>query len=74
MSIMKNKMGVISGFALGVSGFLLMFKLLFLDRISPADELAPGIVVIASVLNGLLVAYIGSLIQTYFANKRNSKI
>ena len=68
---MKNK---ISGFIFGVTGFLLMFKLIFLDNIPPADELAPGIVVIVSVLNGLLFAFIGSLLQNYFAKKRNYKI
>ena len=71
---MKNKVGKISGFVLGVSGFLLMFKLIFLDNISPADELAPGIVVIVSVMNGLLFAFIGSLIQNYFVKKKNYKI
>jgi len=67
---MKNKAGLISGFILGITGFLLMFKLIFLDNIPPADELAPGIVVIASVLNGFLFAFIGSLIQGYFMKKR----
>jgi hypothetical protein len=70
---MKNKVGIISGFVLGVTGFLLMFKLIFLDNISPADELAPGIVVIVSVMNGLLFAFIGSLIQNYFMKKKNYK-
>ena len=67
---MKNKAGTISGFILGISGFLWMFKLIFLDNIPPADELAPGIVVFASVLNGILFAFIGSLIQNYFVKKR----
>ena len=71
---MKNKVGKLSGFVFGVTGFLWMFKLIFLDNIPPADELAPGIVVIASVLNGLLFAFIGSLIQNYFLKKRNYKI
>ena len=71
---MKNKVGIISGFVLGVTGFLLMFKVIFLDNISPADELAPGIVVIVSVMNGLLFAFIGSLIQNYFVKKKNYKI
>jgi len=51
-----------------------MFKLIFLDNTPPADELAPGIVVMASVLNGLLFAFIGSRIQDYFVKKRNYKI
>jgi hypothetical protein len=66
---MKNKAGKISGFVVGVTGFLLMFKLIFLDQIPPADELAPGMVVIASVFNGLLFAFIGSLIQNYSGKK-----
>jgi len=71
---MKSKLGIISGFIVGVTGFLLLFKLIFLDNIPPADELAPGIVVIASVLTGLLFAFIGSRIQQYFAKKNNYKI
>ena len=70
---MKNKAGKITGFILGVTGFLLMFKIIFLVNIPPEDELAPGIVVLASVFNGLLFAYVGSSIQNYFAKKRNYK-
>ena len=71
---MNNKLGIITGFILGVTGFLLMFKIIFLDNISPADELAPGIVVFASVLNGLLFAFIGSQVQKNSMKKRNYKI
>jgi hypothetical protein len=60
---MKNKTGKISGFVIGVAGFLLLFKIIFLVNIPPEDELAPGIVVLASILNGVLFAYVGSLIQ-----------
>ena len=67
---MKNNIGKISGFVLGVTGFLLMFKFIVLDNTPPSDELAPGIVVIASVLNGLLFAFLGSLIANYFVRKR----
>ena len=70
-NIMKNKTGIIIGFVLGATGFLLLFKLIFLDNIPPADELAPGIVVIASILNGLLFAFVGHLVQNYFGKKRN---
>lgn len=70
---MKNKVGKIGGFILGLIGFLLMFKVLFLARIPPEDELAPGAVVFAAVLNGLLFAFVGSLTQNYFEKKRNSK-
>lgn len=69
---MKNKTGIIIGFVLGVTGFLFMFKIIFLDNIPPSDELAPGIVVFAAVLNGLLFAVIGSGVQSYFAKKREA--
>ena len=68
---MKNKTGIICGFVLGLTVFLLMFKLIFLDHITPEDEIAPGLVVIAAVLNGLLFAFVGYLIQNYFGKKRN---
>ena len=68
---MKNKTGIIIGFALGTTGFLLLFRLFVLNHIPPEDELAPGIVVIASILNGLLFAYAGHAIQNYFRKKRN---
>ena len=67
---MKNKLGIIVGFALGVAGFLWLFKLIILDNTPPEDELAPGIVVIMSVLNGIVFAFIGSRIQNYFLKKR----
>ena len=70
-SILKNIAGVIIGFVLGLAGFLLLFKVIFLDNISPEDELAPGIVVMAAILNGLLFAYAGYLTQNYFRKKRN---
>jgi hypothetical protein len=69
---MKNKAGIISGFVLGTGGFLLLFKLIFLVNIPPEDEIPPGIVVIASVLNGLLFAFAGYLIQNYFGRKGTS--
>jgi hypothetical protein len=68
---MKNKTGVISGFVLGIISFLLMFKVIFLDNIPPEDELAPGIVVFASAMNGLLFAFAGYLIQNSFVKKKN---
>jgi hypothetical protein len=70
---MKNKTGIIIGFIFGAAGFLVMFKLLVLDNIAPEDELAPGIVVMAAVLNGFLFAFIGSSIQNYFMKKKNYK-
>jgi hypothetical protein len=69
---MKNKTGVISGFIIGLAGFLLLFKFLILDRTSPEDELAPGIVVLAAIVVGLVCAYIGHWIQNYFRRERNN--
>ncbi len=63
---MNNKTGIIGGFVFGVAGFLLMFKLIVLDNIPPSDELAPGIVVLASFFNGLLFAFVGHWIQQHF--------
>lgn len=68
---MKNKTGIISGFVLGLTGFLLLFKLIFLDNIPPEDEIAPGIVVTVAILNGLLFGYTGYLIQNYFGKTGN---
>jgi hypothetical protein len=70
---MKNKTGKTIGFIIGVAGFLLLFKIIFLVRIPPEDELAPGIVVLAAIMNGLLFAYLGSLIQNSFVKERNYK-
>ena len=64
---MKNRAGVIGGFILGAGGFLLMFKLFFLEKLGPEDELAPGMVVIIAVVIGLFLAFIGSRIQHRFA-------
>ena len=60
---MKNKLGKTGGFLLGVTSFLLAFKLLVLDRISPDDELAPGVVVLLAILNGILFGYLGNFLQ-----------
>lgn len=66
---MKNKRGIIIGFVLGLTGFLLLFKVIVLDNTPPSDELAPGIVVIAALLNGILFAFVGRRIQTYLEKK-----
>ena len=67
---MKNKTGRITGFVLGVAGFLFLFRLIILDNTPPEDELAPGAVVIASLLSGLLFAFIGHRIQNFVGAKR----
>lgn len=66
---MKNKTGKISGFLFGMIGFLWMYKLIFLVKIPPDDELAPGAVLIMSILNGFVVGFIGSVIQNYLTKK-----
>lgn len=66
---MKKNIIKISGFALGLVGFLLVFKVFVLPTIPPNDEIAPGMVLIAAILNGFLFAFIGSLIQKYLRHK-----
>jgi hypothetical protein len=68
--LMKNKIGKIGGFILGVTGFLWLFKIIILENIPPSDELAPGMVVILAAMNGVLCAFIGSLIQKSMVKKR----
>ena len=66
---MKKNIVKISGFVLGLVGFLLVFKVFVLPNIPPNDEIAPGMVLIAAILNGFLFAFIGSLIQKYLRHK-----
>ncbi len=66
---MKNRAGMIGGFVFGMVGFLVMFKLIILDNTPPSDELAPGIVVILSIMNGFLFAFIGQRIQNHFGKR-----
>lgn len=70
---MKNKAGIIIGFIAGVAGFLLLFKIIFLNKIPPEDEIAPGLVMLAAIFNGLLFAFIGSLVQNYLKKKRQNR-
>lgn len=60
---MKNKTGKIIGFVLGAAGFSFLFKVFILEKHSPEDELAPGIVLIAAIITGLVFAYVGNLVQ-----------
>jgi hypothetical protein len=66
---LKNKAGIFLGFIIGFAGFLFLFKILFLDRIPPSDELAPGIVMFIALMSGVLFAFIGYSVQNYYANK-----
>lgn len=60
---MKNSTAKIGGFLIGAIGFLLLFKVLVLNRTSPDDELAPGVVVFAAILSGLALGYAGGQLQ-----------
>lgn len=66
---MKNLIGKIVGFLLGSGSFLLLFKIFVLSKLSPSDELAPGIVVLSAISFGIVFAFIGSRIQSYTKNK-----
>ena len=67
---MKSKAGILIGFVVGLTGFLFLFKVIVLDHVPPEDELAPGIVVLASILSGVLFAFAGRSIQNYFGKQR----
>jgi len=69
---MKNKTGIIGGFAFGMTGFLLLFKVIILDHTPPSDELAPGIVVFASILSGLFFAVLGHQIQNHIGKRAST--
>ncbi|GAB3503162.1 hypothetical protein [Emticicia fontis] len=62
---MKNLAGKIIGFAIGMAGFLLLFKILILDKTSPSDELAPGMVLIMSITSGVILGFAGNFVQNY---------
>lgn len=67
---MKNKIGFIIGFLAGSIGFLVLFKILFLDRTPPEDELAPGMVVIIAIVIGSGCAFTGDWILNYFKREK----
>lgn len=66
---MKYALGILIGFVTGLAGFLYLFRVFFLVRISPQDELAPGIVVLLAMLNGILFALAGSFLQRKLVRK-----
>lgn len=69
---MKNKIGKIGGFALGVIfGFLAIVVLsyLHLSYLHPEEGLA-GITIIMLLISGLFFSFVGSLFETYFLKKR----
>lgn len=62
---MKNLIVTVSGFAIGSAGFLLLFNVTILNRTTPEDELAPGIVVLAALLMGVAGALLGYRAEHY---------
>lgn len=58
-----NLAGLIIGFILGFAGFLLLFKIIVLDKTPPSDELAPGVVMILAIFSGITCALLGRWIQ-----------
>lgn len=70
LAAMKQKLGKIGGFIVGLSSFLFSFKVFVLPSIPPNDEIAPGAVLIAAILNGFLFGFIGSLLQKYLQRNR----
>ena len=66
---MKNKTGTLIGFIIGMAGFLLLFKIIFLSRIQPEDEIPPGAVMLAAVMFGFLFSFIGYRLQNVLRNK-----
>jgi hypothetical protein len=59
---MKTKIPAFIGFAIGMVGFLTFFKVFILVNIPPEDEIAPGLVLLTSIVIGLVFAYVGSII------------
>jgi len=68
---MKNKIGKIGGFVLGVLiGFL---AIVVLSHLHPEEDLA-GITIVALLISGLFFAFVGSLIQSYFVKKKAERV
>lgn len=66
---MINLLGKITGFILGAGSFLVLFKIFVLAIRSPSDELTPGIVVLSAISFGIVLAFIGSHIQSFIRRK-----
>ena len=66
---MKNKAGIFGGFAFGMAGFLLIFKIVVLKNIPPSDEIPPGLVMLTSIFVGLFFAFVGHLVQNRFGKR-----
>lgn len=71
---MKNKIGIIGGFAVGFIGFLVLFKVTILNHTPPEDELAPGIVILAAIIIGSVSAFIGHLFRITLEGKETIEL
>lgn len=68
MAIMKNKIGKIGGFIVGVLlGFL---AIIILSNLHPEEDLA-GITIFALLFSGLFFSVIGSLFQNYLVKRKS---
>lgn len=70
---MKNKAGKLIGFAIGLAGFMAVFKMIFQPYIPREDEVPPGLVLIMSVITGLLFSLAGHILQNYLQKKTASQ-
>lgn len=66
---MKKIAGLVVSFFIGSIGFLVIFKLFFLDKIPREDEIAPGVIVFISLLLGTIFTFLGNAISNYFSKK-----
>jgi CDP-diglyceride synthetase len=64
---MKNKIGKIIGFVLGI--LLAFIVIVILSHLHPEEDFA-GIMIFTLLLSGLLFSFVGSLLQNYIANKK----
>lgn len=69
---MKSKLGMMIGFVIGLGGFLSLFKLFVLPAIPPNDEIAPGLVLFAGIMSGVVFGYFGYLIQRRYRRQEGN--
>jgi hypothetical protein len=64
---MKNKIGKIIGFVLGV--LLAFLTIAILSHFHPDEDFA-GITIFSLLISGLFFSFVGSLLQNYFINNK----
>lgn len=64
---MKNKIGKLTGFILGI--LLAFLAIAILSHLHPEEDLA-GITIFTLLLSGVLFSFFGSLLQHYIVNKK----